>query len=226
MDTKIKNKKGFTIVELMVSIFLFLSLGAGSYMAFHAGYSSWKLTEAQIQIEDPLRLAVNKISRELQESAPTQILITQEAQTTSLRFSIPIICQSGANLLDATGAVANWGAALTWGCSATCDPNIGCVGNCCSLTCMDLDDSCATNEFDKNRYRRDPINNQLIREVINEGTGIVSRTDIIAENVTFFSVFANADTTVLDATITIENDKYGRHLESTRNFQIYIRNRE
>lgn len=117
-----KNNLGFTLPELMVVMAIFTIMLAGVYAVLAAGQNAWLGTDAQIQMQQNLRLALEKVSKELHESGADgggvlQVNINDGGGTSGsdiLRFSIPVcVCADG--IIDDNGNVVNWGAPLLWG---------------------------------------------------------------------------------------------------------------
>src|SRR3990167_2436584 len=122
----IKISGGFTLVEALVALAIFLVLSAGVFAVLATGRSTWFDTDASFELQQNLRFALEKLSRELHESGfdknnVWQVSINNDGGvngTDILKFSIPIICHSGDSVIDANGDIAYWGAPLTWGCTS------------------------------------------------------------------------------------------------------------
>ncbi len=114
--------KGFSIIELMVVVFLFTIISSAGSMLLLAGQSAWTVTDAHIQMRSSLSRILQYISSELQESGTDsagalQVTILDNVglnNTDILRFSVPI-CPCGIGPIDTNGDTRSWGAPLTWG---------------------------------------------------------------------------------------------------------------
>ncbi|MBF0532943.1 MAG: prepilin-type N-terminal cleavage/methylation domain-containing protein [Candidatus Omnitrophica bacterium] len=172
--------QGWSLFEMMVTLAIFTVLVAGVLGALAAGRSSWAKTDANIRVRENLRMAVNKMAAELRQCGADGSNVVQATINTGtgiggsdiIRFSIPILCQTGMNVMDANGNVAAWGAPLTWGCL--------------SSTCMDADNNCNTRDYQFIEYRLATsayagTGTLLVRRVLagNAGATIV-REDVIA----------------------------------------------
>lgn len=170
---KLNCKKGFSYVELMVTVAIISLMAAGGFAALSAGEASWFTAEASIQVQENLRKALDYVTAELRESHLAQVDIAQGTgfnATDIVTFSIPVICHAGDNLLNANGDVAHWGATLRWGCR--------------DAACMDLNDTCSSVEYKFIRYEV-VTGNQLVRKVL-DNANTVMRQDIVAHNITDF----------------------------------------
>lgn len=166
-------KKGFSYVELMVTIAIISLMAAGGFAALSAGEASWFTAEASIQVQENLRKALDYVTAELRESHLSQVAIAQGTgfnATDIVTFSIPVICHAGDNLLNANGDVAHWGATLRWGCR--------------DAACMDLNNTCSSVEYKFIQYEV-VTGNQLVRKVLNNANTVM-RQDIVANNITEF----------------------------------------
>ena len=213
-----KNNSGFTLVELMVAMGIFLLMFAGVSMTMTTGQDTWATADNYIELQKSVRLSVEKISKELRESGSDQagtmkVTIldnTGNNNTDVLRFSMPVFCQVGGTIIDSNADVSHWGAPLTWGCK--------------SSTCMDADNDCNTVEYSKVEYSID-ANQQLVRKVLNSGNGTV-RQEVFAQNISDFQVSLSADNNVVSLAVTVTKTSVSRRpvtFTSTNN--VFLRNR-
>lgn len=176
---KLKSLKGFSYVELMVTVTIVALMTAGGYAALSSGESSWFTAEAGIQVQESLRLALDQMTVELRQSKESQVTVSDGVgfnNTDVVQFSVPIICHTGDNLLDANGNVAHWGATTKWGCR--------------DAACMDADDSCVSVEYKYIQYRV-LAGNKLVRRVMGSVNNLV-RQDTIANNIVDFQASAGS----------------------------------
>lgn len=211
-------KKGFTLVEMMIVVVILAIMIGGAYFALTTGESTWFSTDASITVQQNLRQTVEKMTRELTESGLDQNGIAQYTVndgtgvngSDTIRFSIPVICHTGDNVIDANTDVAHWGAPLTWGCT--------------SSICMDADDVCATVEYKYINYLLGN-NNQLLRRVLNPG-GVTIREDILADGILDLQMTVSADLKVITLNITAQkNSALNRLITATTSIQVFLRNR-
>ncbi len=213
-----KNCRGFTLVETILAVAIFMVVAAGMYAVLASGRTTWFDTNTSIELQQNLRFMLEKTTRELNESGFDKNNIWQVAiadgtgvnTTDILKFSIPIICHSGDKIIDSNGSVAYWGAPLTWGCTTS--------------SCMDADNDCATRDYKQIQYALDN-SNQLIRSVLDNG-GAVVRQDVIARDITDFQLTSSVDQKVVTLQITAQRkSSANRTLVATVSMDVYLRNK-
>lgn len=205
-------------MELMVAVAILTAMMGGVYMSMAAGQNSWANTALQIELQENLRLTLEKISKELRESGSNgagvmQVTINDNAGVNSsdvIQFFMPVICEAGQTIIDNNGDVANWGAPLTWGCTDS--------------TCMDADDDCSTVEYSYLEYAINN-NNQLERRVRNAANALV-RTDIFAQKISDFQAAMSVDQNEVTITVTaLGTSMKNRTMTMTNSMVVYLRNR-
>ena len=212
------GRKAFSLVELMVVILLFLVVVGGSFMVLSTGRSAWITADASIQLEENLRQGLNKMGRELSESgldknSILQVTISDNTGTNNsdvIKFSIPVVCQANATVIDVNGDVAYWRAPLTYGCITS--------------GCMDADNDCNTVDY---KYLQYEINssNQLIRQVLNSVNGLV-RQDVVARNINNLQATLSADQKVVTLALTGQiTSGLGRVVATSKTLDVKLRNR-
>jgi prepilin-type N-terminal cleavage/methylation domain-containing protein len=101
MTSLFQNKKGMTLFEIMIVIAILAVVGAGIFMTFTAGHSSWMGADARIILQQNLRWAMRSITDDLRQSSSTQISIPANGTIfNSLSFNI-------SQGITATGVI-NW----------------------------------------------------------------------------------------------------------------------
>lgn len=213
----LKTNKGFSLVEVMIVSLILLIMIAGIYLSLSAGQDTWLTTNTSIEIQESLRLTLEKISKELRESGSTggvmQITLYNDTGVNStdiVRFSMPVVCQSSGSVIAATGDVAYWRAPLTWGCT--------------NYLCMDADNNCNTVDYSAIEYLIDN-NNRLVRRVLNNAL-VEIRRDIFASNITNFQASLSADWNVVTIVVTAsQNSAMKRNVTVNRSLNIFLRNR-
>jgi len=206
------NKKGFSFVEaLVVTLILALVIGGG-FMIFTTGQATWFATGINIRLQENLRLSLQRISAELRHTRIAQQQILDGAGlggSDVIRFSIPVICEAGGNLLDENGDVAHWGAPFRWGGTDSTD--------------MDADDDCMTVDYKFVEYRLNN-NNQLVRRVLDGGSAYVANSEReFANSISDFQIRINGGviTLQISAQETAENN---RVLTASATMDVYLRN--
>ena len=219
MDNNMKksSQKGFSLIEIMIVIAVLAVISAGIYMSLYSGQEAWATAEAETRLGNGLRLTLERVSRELRESGSTagvlQVAIEDGEGTDNtdiLRFSIPILCETEATILDENGDVSSWGAPLRWGCTDS--------------SCMDADDDCSTADYVFLEYRIND-DNQIVRRVLNAALGLV-REDLFAENISDFQAQLSADQNVVTITMSgAQASNTSREISVTRSMDVFLRNR-
>lgn len=211
------NKKGFTMVEMMVVSVILAFIMGGIYMTLSAGRDSFLTTSTQINLNDSLRMTAERVAMELRQSGSTagamQLTIfngTGVGGSDIIRFSIPVVCQSTGSLINASGDVANWRAPLTWGCTTS--------------ACMDADNDCNTIDYKYIEYRLDS-SNRLVRRVL-DNAAVTVREDIFAQRVSDFQATLSNDQNVVTLVVTAqETNNLNRSLSTSNTINVYLRNR-
>ncbi|HOW35917.1 MAG TPA: type II secretion system protein [Candidatus Omnitrophota bacterium] len=210
--------RGFTLFETLVSVSIFAIAVTGVFLLLLAGQSTFFNAGTSIEAQQSLRMALVKVTRELQESGidnngVSQVTILQGAGpngTDILRFSMPVICHSGDSVINSSGDVAHWGAPLTWGCT--------------SSSCMDADNDCMTLDYKYVEYSKN-AQNELIRKVLNNGGGTV-REDLVAQDILDFQAAKSTDEkTVTLQMSTQKKSVVNRVVGASTSTEIYLRNR-
>lgn len=119
---QIKGHNGFTLIEAVIVMGLFSVLMGGASLVLFSGRSVWTTIDTQIQLQENLRNAVERVSKELKETGSDangvmQLIInggTGVNGSDIIRLSIPV-CVCSNIVIDANGDVDNWGAPLIWG---------------------------------------------------------------------------------------------------------------
>jgi len=213
-----KDESAVTLVEILIAVAILVVMTGAAFGLLATGQSSWLTADASIALQENLRQTTAKISQELHgtgfdKNSVAQFTIMDGAGpngTDVLRFSIPVVCHSGDNVMDANGDIAHWGGALTWGCT--------------SSSCMDANDDCASVEYARIEYRVDN-NNRLIRSVLDPASSIV-RQDTFAHNIVDFQVSLSANQRVMTLNVTAQRNSVANLvLSASTGVDIYLRNR-
>jgi len=213
-----KRDEGLTLTEMMVVLVIFSMISAGIYAVFSTGQVTWFNTEASIELQQNVRMTLEKITREMNESGfdkngVSQLTISDGTGvngTDVVRFSMPVLCVSNMNVIDANGDVATWGAPLTWGCT--------------DASCMDADDDCSTVDYKYIQYLTNS-NNELIRRVLDNNNAMV-REDIFARHILDFQVTANVNGDLITLQITArKNSSVNAVISASTSMDVNLRNR-
>ncbi len=94
-----KNKKGFSLLELLMSISIFSFVCLVVFGVYQVGMESWDLVYAQSALMGEARVGIEKMNKELRTSNLSNI---DSSSSTQLRFKIPTAVNSS------TGAISSW----------------------------------------------------------------------------------------------------------------------
>jgi type II secretory pathway pseudopilin PulG len=82
-----RNKQsGMTLVEALIAVFIFSVVVGLTVMSFTAGQMEWNVHDAQLDIYQSLRLAMDGMAREIRQSTPGNIDINGSGD--AINFSI------------------------------------------------------------------------------------------------------------------------------------------
>ena len=205
---------GFTLIEALMVVALLSFLLAATYGALLSGQSIWLKTNNTIELDENLNKAVGRIVGELRQSGHDakgmfQVWIDADAgvgESDIFRFSIPVICDTRGNPVNATGDTAHWGSPLTWGCSKS--------------SCMDGDNNCDTIEY---KYIQYLLNDKhyLLRRVLDFSMN-TAHEDIIAENIYDIQIEPNFDQRMVTLHLKAQKD-LGRKQIIKQEFEVKVR---
>jgi len=199
--------KGFTLIELMVVIFIFSVIMAATFGVLSIGRQSWHTGSTQVELQQETRRAMDRMVRELRESGSTHISIPVGGS--SITFQVPI----DEDTIDTTvdDDVLDVNGNIEWGAGGSLGRSI--------------------------QYLLGGLNNrQLLRRVLNGyPTGVQVGADVIlANNIRSDSPPPNAlmfvgspagNPTVISIEVSAQKDAVpGRQMQSTLNSQVTLRN--
>ncbi len=218
MNQKFLHKpSGFTLIELMIVLTLVTFLIAGTYNTFLTGQTLWTRIDRSIELEDNLRKAFDRITPELAMAGHDkrgffQVWISNNGGAKGsdiLRFSIPVICETNGNPVDAEGNTAHWGAPLTWGCA--------------QASCMDADNNCDTVDYKYIEYLLNE-DNTLVRRVLDYSQTMV-REDIIASHISDFQAETNFNQRMVELILNAQINMIGKtKVTGSAQRNVYLRN--
>ena len=209
------KKNSFTLVELMIVSLLFVFIIGGTLAVLSVGRISWQQTEVSVELQQDLRKAMLRITKELRESgfdsAPSPMFTIEDNtgvnSTDIVRFSIPVDYDNDGDITDAAGDI-EWGGVTLW---ANKDPDCEAPGD----NCQELD------------YEIEYLinaENQFIRRVL-DNTSAVVREDNYANNILDFQVSLKSGyTDIVNIEITVQKDTvFGRTITKSLISEIYLR---
>ncbi|MDD2653885.1 MAG: hypothetical protein PHI86_02090 [Candidatus Omnitrophica bacterium] len=175
---------------------------------------SWYQTDVEIELQQDLRKAMTRVTKELRESgfnsAGTSMVTIQDGAGTGgsdiLSFYVPVDYDNDGDIVDASGNI-QWGASTLW---ANKDPNCEAAGD----NCQYLD------------YKVEYLinaNNQFVRRAI-DNSGNTVREDLYANNVVDFQASRIDDVVSLEMTAR-KDTVFGRTITKIISSELYLRNK-
>lgn len=209
--------RAMTLIELLVSMGIFVFLMAAVVAVLTISQSSWRQADRQIGLQENVRKARMRLTRELAESGfdaaePTpncMVAISDNAGVNGsdiIRFSIPVDHDNDGDVLDVNGDI-EWGAPLLW---ADKNPDCEGPGDNCDYLGYEI-------EYLIN------ADNQFVRQVFDSG-GVLINEAVYAERITNFQVSRSGALVTVE--LTAETTAFlGRPLVYRLLWDVYLRNR-
>ena len=96
------NNKGFTLVETIITVFIFVSMSAAITMTLIAGQNSWEANRVKIILHQNLRIAAEKMKEDLQGAGEDSIVVgsvnADGTWYTSIEFRVPVSVDAAGNI--------------------------------------------------------------------------------------------------------------------------------
>jgi len=109
------KRYGFTLVELMVVIFIFSIIMAATFAVLSIGRQSWHTGSTQVELQQETRRAMDRMVKELRQSGQTTIVgvLADGNPYFAITFQLPEDAGSDDDALDGTGNI-EWGNQITY----------------------------------------------------------------------------------------------------------------
>lgn len=85
---------GFTLVELLMVLCIFTIVFGSTFQVMQRGQMSWFIADAEVELQQQLRIGMDKMIRELSQAGSTNLSINGAQDT--ITFSIPTGYNAGA----------------------------------------------------------------------------------------------------------------------------------
>ena len=105
--------KGFTLLEMLVAVAIFLIAILALFAIMDMGRSSWFTGDTSAQLRQEVIRALTVMEKEIKETRPAQVSLTAGANSASLKFKIPHDNDGNGTVLDASGNI-EWSAEITY----------------------------------------------------------------------------------------------------------------
>lgn len=192
-------------------------------MVLSVGQSTWYSAEVAMSIQQDLRTAMMRLTRELHQSGfkcndppdcvntTAQVIILNDAgvnNTDILRFKVPVDYNQDSYIKNSSGIVELWGSNLTWGClDYTCQKPLSPEPQSMSYNIEYM--------VDDGRH--------LLRRVLDDSLNPI-RSDIYANNIENFQVSRSGNLVTIDLSAR-KTSITGRAISSDLSAQVLLRNR-
>lgn len=110
-----RKNKGFTLIEMMVVLAIFLIIGTAMFATLHMGRKSWQMGDIQVEIQQEVRRGMSSMVKELRQSWPAVIvgLPTGGIPYDAITFRIPEDIDNDGDVIDAHGNIES-GSQITY----------------------------------------------------------------------------------------------------------------
>ncbi|MBU4346541.1 MAG: prepilin-type N-terminal cleavage/methylation domain-containing protein [Candidatus Omnitrophica bacterium] len=137
--------KGFTLVEILISIFIFSLVFMAMFMLLSGGQASFYTGDAQVELNQGLRNALITMNRELRQTRSTEIngVPADDNFYTSVTFRVPEDVDGDGDVIDASGSM-EWSGNINYALNA--DNQI--------IRLVQADQSILANNISSLRFRR------------------------------------------------------------------------
>lgn len=105
--------KGFTLIEVLFSIGIFLMLMLAVFAIMGAGRGAWFTGDVSVALRQEMLKTFMRMESELKETRPSQINLAAGGISTSLTFKIPQDNDGDGTVLDSLGRV-EWSGNITY----------------------------------------------------------------------------------------------------------------
>jgi type II secretory pathway pseudopilin PulG len=105
--------KGFTLMEIIFAVAIFLLLILAIFAVMGVGRGAWFTGDVSVQLRQEIIRAFTTMERELKETRPAEISLTIGTSSSSLTFKIPQDNNNDGTILDSFGNI-EWSGNITY----------------------------------------------------------------------------------------------------------------
>jgi prepilin-type N-terminal cleavage/methylation domain-containing protein len=109
--------KGFTLVEILVAVSIFLILVLAVFAVMDVGRGAWITGNASVELRQEIIKAFMRMESELKETRPAQIDLPIDSSNPSLTFRVPQDNDGDLTILNSAGNV-EWSGNITYALNA------------------------------------------------------------------------------------------------------------
>ncbi len=100
-------RRGFTLLEMLMAIGIFMILIGITFTALNTSNVSWDAHNVRLDVQQEARRGVEAVASDLYQTASGQISVT--SGNTVITFKVPVVVGGDTDIYDASGNI-NWGA--------------------------------------------------------------------------------------------------------------------
>jgi len=105
--------KGFTLVEILIAVSIFLILIFALFAVMDVGRGIWFTGDVSVELRQEIIKAFMTMEKELKETRPAQISLTSGSSSSSLTFKIPQDNDGDGTILNSAGNI-EWSGDITY----------------------------------------------------------------------------------------------------------------
>jgi len=83
-----RTQAGYSLLEMMISMLVFLGISAILFTAFSVGELNWKTHSAQLNVFQPMRTAMDGMVREIRQATVTTLSLANNTSAAELSFNM------------------------------------------------------------------------------------------------------------------------------------------
>lgn len=115
MDKKQRNSvSGFTFVEIILAVSIFLALIVSLYGVMDTGRVSWFRASTAVELRQEIMRALTRMESELKEVQPGLISLASGDTSSSLIFRLPQDIDNDGTILNAASGQIEWSGNITY----------------------------------------------------------------------------------------------------------------
>ena len=111
--------RGFSLVEVLITVFIFSLIFMASFAVLSAGKGSWYTGDVEVEISQGIRKSLLTMNRQLRQSRSSVIstVLPNGSYYNNITFKIPQDLDSDGDVINATGSM-EWSANITYSLNA------------------------------------------------------------------------------------------------------------
>ena len=92
-----RGRAGFTLVEVLVTVLIYMLVAAAGYMVLSSGMLSWQVNNTRVELQQELRKAMDWMVLDLRQAGPSSVSSPSVSNTwaTSITFRVAVGASGG-----------------------------------------------------------------------------------------------------------------------------------